>query len=497
MKNRRFLCIGVTVLFIASIFFGVTVIKSFDEDKVDNNLTKTEEKKPEKVFKTYDMYVSINPFVRLTFKAEYETCEDGKSLCFTGSDEIINYELINDDAKTVYNTLDFKGQNIMDVLILLCDVARENKIAYDSISITTNWRDMYDDQVLKNEIRDKSKYEFDFDIFVDIKEYINDAEIKNEIDQIENEEIKEYIVSFNRDNGDSIIKRKVKENEKVAEVKAGNKSGYTFVEWQLDGKKYDFNTPVLKDITLVAKWKKGEATTTTTTTVASGEKTTTTAKKEDPGYTSTIDKINLNENIMVTEHSAGIESGVSFCDSSVEIYYVFASNANSVLSDYKSYTNQFIAESHPSIAGLKRDDFADESSYNSAVENACSIAVSDFNSKINSLTYDTAKENTAKSALDKYKNSTTKGIRNFDYSINNHAFSYSFNYIYMANAESFGDFGKQFNNLSNLSDITSAFKSVTFLSSNCHRGCGDMREPEIKVLNESLCSKYNLTCDRW
>ena len=33
------------------------------------------------------------------------------------------------------------------------------------------------------------------------------------------------------------------------------KKGYTFVEWQLDGAKYDFGTPVTKDITLVAVWK--------------------------------------------------------------------------------------------------------------------------------------------------------------------------------------------------------------------------------------------------
>ena len=39
------------------------------------------------------------------------------------------------------------------------------------------------------------------------------------------------------------------------------KDGYTFVEWRLDGKKYDFSTPVTKDIKLVAKWKKNEEST--------------------------------------------------------------------------------------------------------------------------------------------------------------------------------------------------------------------------------------------
>ena len=39
------------------------------------------------------------------------------------------------------------------------------------------------------------------------------------------------------------------------------KDGYTFVEWRLDGKKYDFSTKVTKDIKLVAKWKKKEEST--------------------------------------------------------------------------------------------------------------------------------------------------------------------------------------------------------------------------------------------
>ena len=39
------------------------------------------------------------------------------------------------------------------------------------------------------------------------------------------------------------------------------KDGYSFVEWRLDGKKYDFSTPVTKDIKLVAKWKKKEEST--------------------------------------------------------------------------------------------------------------------------------------------------------------------------------------------------------------------------------------------
>lgn len=56
----------------------------------------------------------------------------------------------------------------------------------------------------------------------------------------------------------------VDEDNKVVEVFDGSlvkegiapvKVGYTFIEWQLDGVKYDFDTPVTDDITLVAKYE--------------------------------------------------------------------------------------------------------------------------------------------------------------------------------------------------------------------------------------------------
>lgn len=40
--------------------------------------------------------------------------------------------------------------------------------------------------------------------------------------------------------------------------KEPTKEGYIFVEWQLDGKKYDFDTAIDKDIILTAKWMREE-----------------------------------------------------------------------------------------------------------------------------------------------------------------------------------------------------------------------------------------------
>lgn len=447
MEKRRMMCLVITILFIASVMFGGTILKNLGKEVVPE-VPKVAEKKKEKKYNTYDMYVSINPLVKLTFKAEYETCDN--SFCFTGNDEIIDYELINEDAKTIYNELDFKSMKLMDVLILLCDTARESKITYDSVSITTDWMDMYDDEVLKNEIKAKSKYELDFDIFVDVKEYINDEEI---IENTENEKIIEYIVSFNRDNGDSIIKRKVKENELVQEVKSGNKSGYTFVEWQLNGKKYDFNTPITKDISLVAKWKKGETTTTTTTTniVSNDDNTPTQTTTPTTKPKSTLDKINLNDKILVGEIT---EKNNNHCSARGWL----ATNFNEVFAKY-----------------LHGNNFA------IYVENE----EDNFDELISRLEVDDeAKVKTLKEQLNSLKDDKNPNIVNFNYNIDNYEFSYSYQYLSSSNFSSILN-NKKVSNIINNSIINWTGESCSTPKS------------EEKELDESLCNKYNLNCDRW
>ena len=71
----------------------------------------------------------------------------------------------------------------------------------------------------------------------------------------EDSSIPKYTVKFDSDKGSSVSSQKVIEKDKATVPKTPTKSGYKFVEWQLNGKKYDFNTPVTKDITLKAVWR--------------------------------------------------------------------------------------------------------------------------------------------------------------------------------------------------------------------------------------------------
>ena len=67
-----------------------------------------------------------------------------------------------------------------------------------------------------------------------------------------------YTVKFESNGGSTVADQKVNYNGKATKPADPTKSGYTFAGWYTDKEtltnKYDFDTPVIKDITLYAKW---------------------------------------------------------------------------------------------------------------------------------------------------------------------------------------------------------------------------------------------------
>ena len=72
---------------------------------------------------------------------------------------------------------------------------------------------------------------------------------------IEDKNTKKYTVTFNSDGGSNVASQTIIENKRATKPNNPTRSGYTFVEWQLNGKTYDFNSTITKDITLKAVWK--------------------------------------------------------------------------------------------------------------------------------------------------------------------------------------------------------------------------------------------------
>ena len=67
---------------------------------------------------------------------------------------------------------------------------------------------------------------------------------------------KTYTITFDTDGGTVVPSQTVKDKGTATEPTAPTKTGYEFKGWLLDGKPYDFTTPVTKDVTLKAKWEK-------------------------------------------------------------------------------------------------------------------------------------------------------------------------------------------------------------------------------------------------
>ena len=67
---------------------------------------------------------------------------------------------------------------------------------------------------------------------------------------------KTYIVKFNTDSESIINDLMVKKNDKVTKPSDPVKNGYKFLGWYLNGKIYNFDKKITKNITLVAKWEK-------------------------------------------------------------------------------------------------------------------------------------------------------------------------------------------------------------------------------------------------
>lgn len=65
-------------------------------------------------------------------------------------------------------------------------------------------------------------------------------------------------VSFVAKIGAGVAPVSVRVGQTISEPTARTNEEYEFLGWYLDGEKFDFNTPIKKNVTLEAKWQKVE-----------------------------------------------------------------------------------------------------------------------------------------------------------------------------------------------------------------------------------------------
>ena len=245
LKNKKSIIITLIILLIAIVGGSCFFLFGNKDNKSNNG----------KVLKEgeYVAYVKINPLVKLTFDASYYECTDknGKvNICGEYTNKVTKAEYLNGDANSIYKDLDFKGKTINEVVFLLATIADENDYDIKNITITTDWN--YDIDNISKMITEKIKQ----DTKVDVEIKFNYQKKINESSIIKNEDIDSYAVNFDTDGGTNVESQIILKDHIVEKPGNPTRDGYTFIEWQLDGKTFDFNSKIVKDITLTAKWEK-------------------------------------------------------------------------------------------------------------------------------------------------------------------------------------------------------------------------------------------------
>lgn len=236
-KNKKIsISIILGVALISLIIGGIFLFSKNKEEKAQNN----------EIINNYVAYISINPLIKLEYT---QTCSTKKC----DDPIVIKYELVNDDAKNIYKDIDLIGtnRNLYDVITLISKTADENNIEFENVEIYSNWDN------LNNYIESSDKGNYEWSYIINIRDKENLEIISSTLE--ENKVL--YNIEFDTNGGNEIITQTVEKGKLATQPTTPIKNGYKFIEWQLNGEKFDFNQEINSDIKLIAKWEKIETTT--------------------------------------------------------------------------------------------------------------------------------------------------------------------------------------------------------------------------------------------
>ena len=441
LKSRKFWLIMIVSIFVI-LAFAILIYNIYK----DSN-------EKEYVEKEYVVSIINNSKweANLYLKENYYECwrPFERYICSDKTHEITRIEFKDKDLEGIYQDIDFKGLSLEDALIQYFNIENEDRTTIDAnIFSTYNLDKEAEENILNSIAKEEVKIKFFY------QELILTA----------NDNTNYYTITFDTDGGSSIDSIVVANNDTLEEPASPIKEGYTFLYWELDGEEYDFTTKVTSDITLTAVWKENK-----TSSNNDSSNNTTNNQNDTNNNVTTSSKINLNNNISITEYH--VSSGTINC-----FYYMFVTNLQEVFptAEISKINNNPATVDFWHTKQDRQDYEVSTEEINEYVKNG-------------TLKINTAKETSFKNTLDKYKNGSYKGIANVNYTEDNHRFTFTYDYI-------------SFNGLKVSSNGEAANKEIQGILSSATKfegPCGGFDGYENKILNEELCSKYNLDCGRW
>ena len=230
-KREKILLLIIVILLICVLILGRQVLLSKKMSKCITRDETTEKFANENRY----IYVKIGPLLKVTYEEKYKLC-DGK-ICGDITETIEKVELLNDSARNIYSDVNVEGMELHEGIAKLISTLKDKGISNSDVKL------YYDSGNF-----DSSKINVDSNITI-----YNEQTTNVNLEELQMEPTY-YSVTFDNDGEVTVIK--VEDGKNVLEIPSVEKTGYVFVEWQLDNQTFDFSTPITGDITLNAVWTK-------------------------------------------------------------------------------------------------------------------------------------------------------------------------------------------------------------------------------------------------
>ena len=222
----------IIALFILVIITGISSVLFINKD---SNLSKER-----MIDQKQTVYISVDALLKIEYQETFKTCPSKSSsmICSPITTNVTNIDFLNDTAEKNYYNYNYNNKDIYEVIEDIINIAYDNNYDISNVDlIYTSGNFMTSNINVGKLVNYNANFQDSIDKQTVIRHYKNN-----------------HIVTFDTDGGSIIHTQSVNKNETIIKPDDPEKMGYEFVEWQLDGKTYNFDKPVTKDITLNAIW---------------------------------------------------------------------------------------------------------------------------------------------------------------------------------------------------------------------------------------------------
>lgn len=197
---------------------------------------------------TYTLYIKEEAIIKLVLRESYYKC--GNNICSDYTDKISSFELINEQAKNLYSNINVKNKDLDVAISMFLNEAKNKGHNIETLQLISNWESRYNEEEFKELLKNNMDEAPIYPIIFVYQETLDEQSI------IANATKKTYTITFDSNLGSPIDPQIITENELAIEPAPPTRDGYDFVRWQFNSRAFNFDTPINKDYTLRASWKK-------------------------------------------------------------------------------------------------------------------------------------------------------------------------------------------------------------------------------------------------